>query len=287
MAVDYSIEDLEQLLNVNSLEEYALSVYELHNTFKAILDGCVKNGTICGQPRSEFFDDMMLAVAENQLAIQEYTGRSTEELNKCSNLPPLFNKTDDGKDSDDIFVKNLNQYTLVNTVLHDSYAKLTDTNEHAKSAYADLARKFQLLRSKLEPEPTEAKPTEAKPTEAKPTEDESAAEMPSSSGVPDSDYDVLAEVSDAMSVSLQRFLENYDTLYNGKKSVSDCVEQLRQFSDRGLQVNAAMIPLSEQLQSLTEVQTKHIKRLTEIDQSLKELMIDMEKDMEDVLIKQL
>ena len=299
MAVDYSVEDLKQLLSVSSLDEYALSAYSLHNTFKGIVSDCEKSGAKCIKNNAELADEINMGIAEDQLVLKDYTSKTPSELSSLeSTLPPLFNTSGDEGKQDETFAKNLEQYRLVYKVLFESYSSLGDTDKKVSASYETFMRKCEAWESQVKGAvdtscrsgdeaaatavDTNAQDVSGNVCETKPNEDVDSAEAPG--GV---EYDALADLCESMSASTQQFLENYDTLYSGKKSVTDCIAQLKQFSAKGLQVGAAIAPLNEQLESFTGLQNKYVDRLGKLNDAFKELMSDMDKDMADALVKQL
>ena len=87
----------------------------------------------------------------------------------------------------------------------------------------------------------------------------------------------IADINEGMRSNLVSFISNYEALGAGKKTVTECIEQLSAFSEKGLKVDSAMSPLKDQLKSLSELQNGYLNKLLKIKQEFDSVVSEMSK----------
>jgi len=277
MTIDYSPDDLQQLLSVSSATEYMSSLFGLHESFKSIIG---KFEALCSDKMPELLDDVKLGIAESQLAIQCSLNKDAKDIASDSSLPPLFNDLDE-KNVDDMFSKNFAQYSLAIKLLNKSYDSLEDKDEkNLQSALCDSCAGWLARLPKAE-EPKAEEPKAEEPKAEEPKVDETKVE----GDVESDDYSSIADISDSMSNNLSQFLENYDKLYNGKQEVNNCIDQLAAFASKGLLVDSAIDPLKTQLKSFEDMQAQYLTKLVKINQEFDSIIKEMCTTADSVLLK--
>jgi hypothetical protein len=120
--IDYSEEDLEQLLSVSSLAEYVVQMYNLHGTCRLnVLE--FKESMTC--PRCVRFADGMLGEIDEHLGILKgYIDKLPADSSKSFILPQLFAKISSSSDQKATFIKNVSHYTKALHLIHDSSSSL-------------------------------------------------------------------------------------------------------------------------------------------------------------------
>ena len=287
MTIDYSPDDLQQLLSVSSAAEYMSSLFGLHESFKSIIG---KFETLSSDKMTELLDDVKLGIAESQLAIQGSLNKDAKDIASDSSLPPLFNDLDE-KNVGNMFSKNFAQYSLAIKLLNKSYDSLEGRDEsNLQSALCDscvswLARLPKAEEPKAE-EPKVEEPKAEEPKAEEPKAEEPKAEEPKAEELVEADdYSSIADISDSMSNNLSQFLENYDKLYNGKQEVNSCIDQLSTFASKGLLVDSAIEPLKTQLKSFEDMQAQYLTKLVKINQEFDSIIKDMCSAADGVLLK--
>ena len=307
MTIDYSPDDLQQLLSVSSAAEYMSSLFGLHESFKSIIG---KFETLSSDKMTELLDDVKLGIAESQLAIQGSLNKDAKDIASDSSLPPLFNDLDE-KNVGNMFSKNFAQYSLAIKLLNKSYDSLEGRDEsNLQSALCDscvswLARLPKAEEPKAEEpkaeepkaeepkveepkaeEPKVEEPKAEEPKAEEPKAEEPKAEEPKAEELVEADdYSSIADISDSMSNNLSQFLENYDKLYNGKQEVNSCIDQLSTFASKGLLVDSAIEPLKTQLKSFEDMQAQYLTKLVKINQEFDSIIKDMCSAADGVLLK--
>ena len=291
MTIDYSADDLEQLLHVSSGNEYMSSLFGLHESFKSVV-GQFENFDAGTDKRvTELLDEVKLGIAESQLSIQGRLNMPAGVIAAGSTIPPLFNELDKLHYRDQ-FPKNFGQYTLAVEILSNSYDKLEGRDETIGGLCARLREDCGTWLGKLasqaeqnperdpvapkQPEqPDEQQPEQ--PEEQQPVEQAAQADEAEKEQMPkgDDQYEEIAQISDSVSNDLAQFLDNYDKLYTEKQSVTECVEQLTHFAAKGLQVGSALEPLRQQFQGIEGTQAKYLAKLQGISQEFHAVIKEM------------
>ena len=345
MTIDYSPEDLEQLLSVSTENEYMSSLFSLHENFKSIIDQFENFSTDQNEGAIALLDEIKLSIAENQLSIQGHLKKQPNDIMTDSTLPPLFNDLE-SKHLDDTFSKNFVQYHSAIELLNTSYSKLDGSNKdinisHAtfkvscegwldklskKSKTKEVAKKEEPKKEvpkkeepkkeepkkeepkkeeikkeepkKEEPKKEEPKKEEPKKEEPKkedvkkeePKKEEPKKEEPKKEAIVDEverqdDYADIANISDTVSKNLAHFIENYNKLHDGRKTVNDCISQLSAFASKGLQVESALEPLNKQLKSFGDLQSEYLTKLLKVSQEFDSVIKEMHSVTENTLLK--
>ena len=125
--VDYSDDDLKQLLTVSSLAEFLYLMYNLHEKCKDTLTEVSNLKSI--NEINMFTSETIKQINENQTLIQNYINKLPSETNKNYVLPQLFSKLYDNDKLFATFLKNYVQYTQAIKMLHESLKTLnSNTN---------------------------------------------------------------------------------------------------------------------------------------------------------------
>jgi hypothetical protein len=325
MTIDYSPEDLEQLLSVSTENEYMSSLFSLHENFKSIIDQFENFSTDQNEGAIALLDEIKLSIAENQLSIQGHLKKQPNDIMTDSTLPPLFNDLE-SKHLDDTFSKNFVQYHSAIELLNTSYSKLDGSNKdinisHAtfkvscegwldklskKSKTKEVAKKEEPKKEvpkkevakKEEPkkevakkeEPKKEEPKKEEPKKEEPKKEEPKKEEPKKEAIVDEverqdDYTDIANISDTVSKNLAHFMENYNKLHDGRKTVNDCISQLSAFASKGLQVESALEPLNKQLKSFGDLQSEYLTKLLKVSQEFDSVIKEMHSVTENTLLK--
>ena len=87
----------------------------------------------------------------------------------------------------------------------------------------------------------------------------------------------ISDISDEMGKNLGKFMENFNSLDDGRKSINDCMDQLSVFASKGLQVESAIVPLKTQLKGIENIQAEYLTKLMKINQEFDSIINDMTK----------
>ena len=321
MTIDYSLEDLEQLLTVSSKVEYMSGLFCLHDAFKNVIsqyDTLSSNSEV-----TDLLDDIKLGIAENQILLQESIGKPETEIISTSTLPPLFNELE-STNADEMFKKNFTQYGNVVNILNNSYKQLDDghsddiqtsikekcdnwiirCNEVNNKTSNDVNMKINVetkeevkeeanieTKEEVKVETKEEVKVETKEEvnietkeevkvetneEVKVETKEELTESVTCNTVIDAHANI-SDISDKMEKKLGKFMENFNSLDDGRKSVNDCMDQLSLFASKGLQVDSAVAPLKTQLKGIEELQDEYLTKLMKISQEFDSIINDMTK----------
>ena len=303
MTIDYSADDLEQLLHVSSGNEYMSSLFGLHESFKSVVEQFENFDGGADKHIVQLLEEVKLGIAENQLAIQSRLNMPAGAITANSTIPPLFNELDRLHYRDQ-FPKNFGQYTLAVDLLSNSCDRLEPRDDaisklgarlredcgawlaklavHAQQA-PSVQKAAPVQEEPVQEEPVQEEPVQEEPAQEEPAQEEPAQEEPAQEDEPDREllpkgddqYEEIARVSDSVSNDLAQFLDNYDKLYNEKQSVTECVEQLTHFASKGLQVGSALEPLKKQFDGIEGTQAKYLARLQGISREFSVVIQEM------------
>ena len=277
MIIDYSLEDLEQLLTVSSKAEYMGGLFCLHDAFKNVMkqyDALSSNNNI-----TDLLDDVKLGIAENQILLQGSIGKPETEIISTSMMPPLFNHLD-STNADEMFKKNFVQYSNVVNILNNSYKQFNggdsdDVQTSIKENCDNWIMRWNEANSIVNDKPDDKAKNQDNDKSKNQDNDKSLEDI--TCNVCIDPHVNISDISDEMGKNLGKFTENFNSLNDGRKSVNDCMNQLSLFALKGLQVESAIAPLKSQLKGIENIQAEYLTKLMKINQEFDSIINDMTK----------
>ena len=273
--IDYSEDDLQQLLSVSSLAEYVVQMVNLHGTFRLNVEE-FKGAVKCSKCKN-FADEVTAGIDKHLVLLKGYLERLPDDTNKTFILPQLFSKVANLDEPRDLFIKNVCCYHKALQMIHESSMQIN----HGDSDLARLVETYCAITKELSIETRtrvycdttneasmEESPTESQ-NEVTPKPDacteKKEPEVLSASTVNAETEDnlvIIDELCKNIESSSSRFVEAYKTVDTQKLKVISCLNQLRTFEEQGLDVSSAIMPLTAQLSQLVDLQTKHVEKFS-------------------------
>ena len=274
--IDYSEEDLEQLLSVSSLAEYVVQMFNLHGTCRLnVIE--FKDSVTC--PRCIKFAEGMLEEIDQHLAVLKgYIDKLPADSSKSFILPQLFAKISSSDNQKEVFIKNVSHYTKALRMIHSSSSslghgdadltRLVDTYSAITYGRCQSAKELTKCAPEKEEETPEQNASPEAPKEEKKEpqkEDISAKEEVMRASTVNAETEdnlvIIGELCSKVGGFTDRFVEIYKGIDAQKLKVISCLNQLKTFQEQGLDVSSAISPLTAQLSQLVQIQTKHVSCL--------------------------
>lgn len=271
--IDYSEEDLQQLLSVSSLAEYVVQMVNLHGTFRINVEE-FKDGVKCTKCKS-FAGEITEEIDKHLALLKGYLERLPEDANKTFILPQLFSKVASLDEPRELFIKNVSCYHKALEMIHESstqinhgdsdLARLVETYcgitkelslGTRERVYCDASKEERVDETPAEPPKMESQKPDVSTEKKEP-------EISHTSIVDAETEDNLVVISGLcknMESSSSRFVDTYKAVDSQKVKVISCLNQLKTFEEQGLDVCSAIMPLTAQLSQLVNLQKKHIEK---------------------------
>ena len=308
LVMDYSDDDLQQLLSVSSVGEFLFQMYNLHGICRL---NVLEFGDLTQSPKCKDFTSQTLEKIDNHLAIlKTFIERLPSDANKSYILPQLFSKLAQTSSLISDFSQNLEQYAKALKLLQDSALTIGHGDEDLTRVVATfygvctelvttargLSREDNVEQENvLSPiEKEEVTPSIAPVVEGRtePVLDE-RIESPEPASAKQSEPPVVVQrtdlsidtTCDELRKSLNKFVETYQSIEKNKTKVNECLSQLKTFESQGLDVSSAISPLTRQLTQLSELQGKHCVALEARRDALASYVQEFEDDVSAVVKK--
>ena len=271
--IDYSEDDLQQLLSVSSLAEYVVQMVNLHGTFQINVEE-FKETVKCSKCKN-FADEITAAIDKHLALLKGYLERLPDDSNKTFILPQLFSKMTNLDEPRDLFIKNVSCYYKALQMIHESsmqinhgdsdltrlvetYCAITkELSSGAKArVFCDAVKEDDVGETTVEPQ-NKVSPKSDVSTEKKEPEVLSASTVNAET---EDNLVIINELCKNIEASSAKFVETYKAVDAQKLKVISCLNQLKTFQEQGLDVSSAIMPLTAQLSQLVDLQTKHVEK---------------------------